>query len=565
MRFPFTPRATAVALVGAAVIVAAFLLARTFGFDSSGVIIAIEAPAELDLGTEADVRVLVTNNTGATLHDGTIALDLPSEFTLQESAETTFETLAPRAQTAASFRVRVMGDAGTSGELVARARFQPRQLSAVFTREAKTSVRLRELPLDLSFSFPADASDGKPLTFFLRFSSRAEAPIGPVGLTLLIPEGFRVTRTRPAEVPDAGGLWDFGMLETGRREEIAVTGTFSAGSAGGEFTARIGFLDEGRRSLSASREVREYLNLRAGAVPLDVVYREQENPAEALVAPGENVDLVLHYRNATSEPLEDLSVLLAFAHEAIVPESVSSPERFTRSVSGEFVWAPENVLALQRVGPGASGEIAFRARLSSDVPMRSFEDDEQTITVRARTISGGRVLGERRLVLKIVGELAVDAEVRYFDAPGGNNRGSIPPKVGQQTSYTVTLTVTGGTNGLENVVARVVLGPAVTYEALLTSGVGDVVYDPATSEVQWTVGDVPAGVGILSSPKSISFRIVLTPRQEDVGDTAELLTAVSATGLDTFVSQTLDAQDAAVDSTVPDDTKISPQQGIVQP
>lgn len=543
----------------------AFFIYRAFSFNTDDVVLETDIPEEMDVGSELTVHATIINSTRATLRDGKLSVLLPQGIEFVEESETAFDALAFKGQHTATFRIRARANPGDERNVIVRAEFRPRQLSATFSKEVKRIVRFRTLPFSLNFSFPSDVTSGRPFTFFIRYNSEAAAPIGPVGLAITVPENFHISRARPAAVPDLASFWDLGMLNVGARDEIAVTGSFDADATGGEFIARIGMLDSARRSLTAFKEVREFLNLRAGAVPVDIFVGDTQNPREAIVHPGENIQLKLVYTNLTPSPVEDLSLLLAFAHPAIEQRNVSSSEDFARSVSGEYVWSPETVLPLRLVAPQASGTINFSARLEEKIPMRSFSESNQTITARARAVSGGEILGERQVVFKIESTLNIEAEVVFNNAPGGRNTGPIPPRVGQKTTYTVTLSVINGTNGLNDVVARVVLGPAVSYDLIIEPEDADIVYDAATREVRWDVGDVLAGTGTLSAPKTVTFRIGLTPRPEDVGTQPELISAVSATGTDNFTGRTLDAGDDPVDSTVPDDGAIDYDEATVQP
>lgn len=546
-------------------IVALLFSLREFFFDSDDITIRIDAPEEIDVGSEEEIYVTLTNSTRRSLNNGKLFLETPESIVILGEENTTFSSLESRQQVTAKFIVRAEGEAGSTSELKARARFRPGPIFATLEKQITTTVRSRELPFDLSFSFPSDVSIGRPFTFFVRVQSRAGADIGPVGVELEVPETMKLLRSIPTTLPDTEYLWDLGDLRAGEREEITVTGRFDVDVSGGEFVARVGLFDETRKTLGASREVREFLNFRAGAVAVDLTFREQKNPGEAAVLPGEALEVELRYQNVTEAAMEDLSVLLAFAHDAIDPMSIRASETYKRSISGEYLWDSDSLFALRRLEPGASGEITFSAKLKSMLSFSSLSEANQTITVRARVMSGGRILGERQLLLKIGGKLSIDAAVFFFNAPGGSNSGPLPPRVGQKTTYTVTLTVAGGTTGLENVTTRIILGFGGDYEGLIEPTDAAVTYDTETREVAWDIGAMPPGAGLLSAPRTVSFRIGLVPLSEDVGKPADLLTSITVSGEDIFTGKILDAEDESVNTLLRDDVQVGDISGIVQP
>jgi hypothetical protein len=321
-----------------------------------------------------------------------------------------------------------------------------------------------------------------------------------------------------------------------------------------------------RTELRAYRETVDTVRLRTGEVRVDVNVNGTPNPYEASVAPGSTVSITMEYENTTQDPVDDITVTLAAASPLIVQRNVDASEPYTRTVSGEYIWNSGNVASLSRLAPGGEGEINIKLPLERIPELESHADTNQTIQARARVLSGGRVLGERQVTLKLVGQMEIAASVRYFRAPGGSNKGPLPPEVGEETTYTVELLVEGGTNGIENAVARLVLGPGTRYIGPVdpTDPLQDnVTFNAGTREVAWRIGAMQAGAGKLSAPARYVFRIGLTPTQAMVGTVPTIVETVTASGKDSFTQVTLDASDGAVDAELRSDSEVTLLMGKV--
>jgi len=557
-----------VVLILGAIAGAILIFARLIPFNASDVRVTIDAPRELDIGGEADVFVTVENGTRATLRSGTIALDVPEAIEVITAEQLEFETLEFRGQTTAKFRIRTKGDPGAEEAIRARVRFRPRQLSAVFEKQARATIVLRDLPFSARFSFSADIQTATPTTFFLDIESDTRSRIGPVGVTLAVPESFAVTRTNPEHVRQEDVLlWDFDDVDQDFSERIAVTGTFDVIAEAGTFTARVGLLNGERTKLEAYREVEDTVRLRTGEIRVDVNVNDVPDPFEAPVEAGSTVRYTIEYRNTTPDPVHDVSVVLAAAHPLILQRNVEASEPYTRSVSGEYVWSAPAFAALSRLDPGEEGAITIQFPMEQIPELETIADTNQAIPTRARVLSGGRILGERQVTLKLVGQLKVAASVRYFRAPGGSNKGPLPPVVGEETTYTVDLSVTGGTSGIEGTTARIVLGDGVRYLGPvdptdpLQNRVG---YAASTREVLWNIGVLQAGAGVLSAPARYVFRIGFVPTDTMVGSVPVILETVVASGNDTFAGRMLDASDKPVDAELRSDSDVSTAFGRVK-
>jgi hypothetical protein len=104
------------------------------------------------------------------------------------------------------------------------------------------------------------------------------------------------------------------------------------------------------------------------------------------------------------------------------------------------------------------------------------------------------------------------------------NSGPIPPKAEQETTYTITWTVTNPLNNLSGARASVVLPPYIKWLGAVSPDRENVSYDSGTGVVIWNIGNISAGAGTISSAREVSFQVSLLPSVNQIG------TAVGLTG-----------------------------------
>jgi hypothetical protein len=89
-------------------------------------------------------------------------------------------------------------------------------------------------------------------------------------------------------------------------------------------------------------------------------------------------------------------------------------------------------------------------------------------------------------------------------------------------------------------------------------------FDSASRELVWNVGDLMVAQGILNPAPNIAFQISFTPTADQKGKTPNLISEAKITGEDQWTKETLEEASPAINTTLPDDQTITPEEGIVQ-
>jgi hypothetical protein len=164
------------------------------------------------------------------------------------------------------------------------------------------------------------------------------------------------------------------------------------------------------------------------------------------------------------------------------------------------------------------------------------------VTVRGKRISEAGVPEEVKTVMtqnvKITSRAQFAARAVYFVGPF-INIGPIPPKVENETTYTIIWSLVNTSNTITNTRVRGVLPPYVKWAGSVSPGKENITYNRNTNEVLWTPGDIVAGTGVGQPPREVAFQVVLTPSLSQIKTTPALVSDVNFSGTDLFTGEVL--------------------------
>jgi hypothetical protein len=120
--------------------------------------------------------------------------------------------------------------------------------------------------------------------------------------------------------------------------------------------------------------------------------------------------------------------------------------------------------------------------------------------------------------------LTLSGQARYFSAEGEQlGRGPFPPRSGETTTYRVVLKMEAQRGAFENVRLQGALPANVRWTGFVPQG-APVEFDKVSREVSWRGGEVT------EDSRVAVFEVVLTPSFDQVGESAVLLSQISASG-----------------------------------
>ncbi|MFY9463201.1 MAG: hypothetical protein WAP52_03385 [Candidatus Sungiibacteriota bacterium] len=543
------------------------------GVDRREAEVIIGGPDSIEAGQAVTIPITVRNISATALEDANLALTIPAGAIikdasgLERAAEsrtiTHIGTLAPGDTQTQEITLRLFGHEREEQEVTAVLLYRPANLSAQFSSQGSRRIVIDRVPLELFWDVPEKVSARQQVSIVLRLSSQARMPFGGLWLRADYPPGFTLASADPKPaVGDA--LWKIDTLDTGKEETITITGAFDGTS--GEikaFRAGLGSFNELTKEWKPWRESAKEIMLSSSPLLLAVTIQGKR---EGVIRPGERIDIAIHYENRSTVPIKNISLHAAIEGAiADVPSMMIANGGVFNAAIGAVVWGPGGTPQLREVAPGAGGDLSVSISTKPRPVMRSADDKNLLLRVVASITSAdapeelrGVLLSADDVVAVKVATIALVSGRAAFRSSPIFNTGSLPPKVGQKTSYTIIWEARNFTNDIENAELRASLPPNIQWAGATFPASAQISFDSAASEVRWRIGKLPAGTGVITPSLTAAFQVSITPSSVDIGKYLTIASDAQFTGRDTFTGEDITGRIDAFTTELHDDQATAP-------
>jgi hypothetical protein len=224
-----------------------------------------------------------------------------------------------------------------------------------------------------------------------------------------------------------------------------------------------------------------------------------------------------------------------------------------------ILWEWRRVGDLQFLNVQEEGKVEFWLKLKEEWEIPSLEGKE----VIKNKIYLSQVREE--FINKVNSKLVI-TQKGYINDEIFLSEGPLPPKVGQESYFTIMWQVKNYYNEVKNVKVKATLPKNVklTGKIFPEEETEKFTFDSQSREIVWNVGDLKVAQGILSSAPNIAFQVVLTPDSAQIGQTPEIIGQAKTEGEDSWTKETLREATSNINTTLPDDPTITEEMGRVQ-
>lgn len=560
-------------IVGIGIFVSLYL-----GSDRREAEVAIASRDPVEGGESFTLPITFRNIASVTLEEAELAVILPPDSFIRDESGIEraapprvirrIGTLEPGEEGKIEFTVRLFGREGEGKDITAQLLYRPSGLRARFSSQSAKRVTIGRVPLVLYWEMPETVSPRQEVSVTLRASSQARVPFENLWLRLDYPPGFAVASALP-EPTTGDALWNIGTLAPGEEKMITLKARF--GGAGGEtqsLHAGLGAFNEFTKEWKPWRESAREVKLSAAPFLLETTL---EGRREGVVRPGSPMGIALRYHNRSSVPVKDISIRAALEGEIIDPASLSIGEGGVFDFSTKaIVWGPGGTEALREVAPDRGGELHIQTRARERPVMHTSADKNLTVKIRAhieaprlpQELAGGELAPDDAVEFKVATIALVSGRAVHRTSPIPNT-GSLPPKVGEKTTYTIVWEARNFTNEIENGVIRASLPPNVRWEGVVSPQDAGVRFDQAGSAVQWQIGKIAPGTGVVAPARIAAFQISVIPSEIDAGKIMTLATDVRFSGRDAFTGEEISLGMDNLDIQLKDDPATNPVEWTV--
>lgn len=519
----------------------------------------ILGPPETGLAQEIEYIVRYKNNGNVRLEDPKLIFEYPpnsiipgDSLRITKESEEFGGAIYPGEEKTFHFKARLLGKEEEAKTAKVWLSYRPKNLTARYESSTTFTTVIQKAPLSFEFDLPSKTEPEENFQFRINYFSNVDYPLSDLRVMVDYPPGFKFKDSQPKGIAD--NEWELGMLNQTKGGRIKISGKLS-GEEGEQkvFRAKLGTWQRGKFVL-----LREAFKGIEMISPGLYVTQEINGNPQYIASPGALLHYEIFFKNIGEEALTNLFLVSKLEGKPFDFGTIKAPRGKFESGDNSVVFDWRTNPDLQFLDSQEEGRIEFWIELKEDWEISDSQHPLVTNTVYLSKI-------QEVFETKVSSKLKV-VQKGYFQDEIFGNSGPIPPKVGEETTYTVTWQAKNYYNSIRNSKVKAVLSDNVelTGEIFPPENSEDITFDSKSKEIIWNIGNMDPGVGVRNGAPNISFQLGLTPTEDQKGKSASLISEAQISGEDQWTKQTLKDTASSIDTSLEDDSSISPEEGIVQ-
>lgn len=540
--------------------------------------ITFDVPVGATPGVPADILVHINNQNCVALDYSNLTVNYPTGTRASDNTDKdlhdnkkVFGAILPGASVEFRTKAIFLGEENTDKEIHALLEYRFEKINSVFTKEAMRQVHLLASPINLTVDALSEVNAGQTIELGINTLSNTVISLRDMFVKVEYPQGFTFVDAEPK--PTFGNnIWRIGTLDPTAKFAVKIRGTLQ----GEDTEERVFHTSVGVGSASAERDIDTIYSKALSSVTLKrpfigvALKFGDKNPEQAVAHFGERITGTINWVNNLPTKIVNAQIEVRLRGVALDRMSVTAGSGgFYRSSDDTIFWDERGDSRLAVMESGDSGQERF-----SFFPLPSVVGNQlltnpviiADVTVRGKRISESGVPEEIKTAMtasvKITSQAQFAARAVYYAGPFINT-GPIPPRVEQETTYTVIWSVGNTSNNLNNVEVRGVLPPYVRWTGSVSPGTEPITFDRITNQVIWKPGSIVSGTGVGTAPRQVAFQVTLTPSLSQVKQSPALMNKIQFTAIDAFTGEAFSDQKSDISTILSTDPKISELDGIV--
>ncbi len=532
-----------------------FIMFGGRAISGENIAISINGPFTIGGGETIPLQIGITNQNSVPIEAATLVVEYPlgTQADNEESQELFVERLpldviASGEAVNIPLRAKVFGEENQELQIKASVEYRVTGSNATFYKEAEPlRFKISSSPIVVEVEAVKNISSGQETDVKLTITSNSPTTLREVLVKAEYPQGFDFTKSSPNTV-SGENIWMIEELEPKASETITINGVISgAKSDSYVMNFSVGVPNERDRFNLASVYAianTEFV-IEQPFVDLDVIVNGEKNTTSS-IAPDTQSSITVEITNTLDDSIYDGVVEVKLSGNALSDTKVNVTGGYYDSNSKTIVWDVSSVPGLERIGPGDSE--TFNFSLTPSAKTLQTPQINLDAAVRARRVSESdaaeSLVGSVKSTIKVESRVAMDAETGYNSALFKDS-GPVPPVVGENTTYTLTLAVNNGSNAIANGVVTATLPSYVTW-LNKTSGTGKFNYNDSTRTVEWQIGSLSGNTSAVGA-----FQVSFLPSASQIDKTPTLLNEQRLKADDNFTGTVVRGSNPALTTKLP--------------
>ncbi|MBI2096188.1 MAG: hypothetical protein HYT43_00975 [Candidatus Taylorbacteria bacterium] len=514
---------------------------------SENVDLEVTGPVNLRGGDELRLAVSIRNRNNARLTKGSLNITFPEGAKEPDdvSQELSFVSvpvrdLSPGGREESEVRAVIFGAENESKKFKMVFEYRVAGSNALFSKEAEYEIILSSAPLTLRIDALREISSGQEYEMVINIVSNAASPLESIAVRVDYPFGFRFGSALP--LPTFGdNVWILETLSPREQRSFRIKGVMS-GREGEERAFKVSL---GSRSSLNERDIGSVFisavhktAVRSPFISAALFIDGDDSTKDYVSRSGKTIRVDVNWQNNLPVSVRDLAVEARLSGNALDKRSVTVENGFYDSAGDVVIWNKEHKSDFGDVSAGAKGVLSFIFNPLSWSANQNLRNPEVSVSLSVKGKRAEAAVPEELFQtvsrkIKIATDLTLGSRAVYSVGPFVG-RGPLPPKAERETTYTIIWTVTNTANLVSNVEAIASLPSYVKWLGKSSPSGERINFDQSSNKVTWELGDVRSGAGWATAAKQVSFQILLTPSESQIGTAPVLVSGMSISALDRF-------------------------------
>jgi len=511
--------------------------------------IEVTAPPSIASSDTFSFDISVQNGNNSDLIKSALVIDYPEGARYADdnikplvSERIEIGTLAKGQIIKKTVSARLFGEENSDKQIKVRYEYQVENSNGHFSKDMDFTVILRLAPVVLSIDALKEVNTNQEVVILAHVISNSSNMISNVALNVIYPFGFTYKQSNLEVEHGALGKFPLGELQPNETKTIEIRGTINGQSAEDKvFKFNLGTADPDafdKVTTSLALFIHE-MTIRGDFLASSITFSGNKNYVELDNSLRGNIS----FKNTLDDPINDTEFEMKITGDLIDNRKVSAQGGFYDSNKLVIQWNKNTDKSLEELPPGETGNFSF------NIPLFSYEDAiAQRISnpkvnlvfdIQAQRITEKNVTENIRSsftrIVPIVTTVNLDNYSLYATGPIKNS-GPIPPKAETKTTYTVALTLLNSVNAVTDGELTAKLPNYVTYEGEVSPLSDKVSWNQTTRLLRWNPTAIPARTGYGSLPRTLYFKVSVTPSRTQIGQVLQLVNNISFIGKDVFAN-----------------------------
>jgi hypothetical protein len=491
-------------------------------FSKSKLRLEIFGPEKVAVGEKASFLVKYKNNSNAILKEARLYFQCPSDSYLESGErmeEKELEDIYPGQEKSFNFQCILWGREKEIKEVESWVVFRPKNLKSKFEVKNSFHFEITRSLLNFEIDMPSKVEKDKVFLFNIYYFSNSQEPLSQIKIKANFPNDFQlISSSLPFSEENVWTINDLGPEAGGK---IEIQGILK-GAVGEMRNFSFSLFYEKDKKSILLRELTKKVMIEK----TNLFLRQEINGSPNFVASlGDVLHYEIYFKNIGNQPLEKLSLICILEGDAFNFDDLKTLTGYFRKGDNSVVFDWKTNPSLAFLEPMEEGKIEFWVTLK--------KENVKNPILKNKVFIGS---SKEEFETKILSPIQISQVGYYHDEVFGNT-GPLPPRVGEQTTFTIGWLIKNPLNEISNVKVRAKLGENVKLSLsniFPETESSRFFYDSEKGEIFWSLDKLES-----NQEKTVYFQVIFSPKLDQRGKMPSLISEITLEGYDLFTKENI--------------------------